>query len=279
MSNSWLFCTAVAILWSCSPYPSDPAALRSRANEYERGTQSASEATAQARYDRQVEATELGRSTDRAIALEVTALAITAEAGRLRATDYAAYATQQQSTLDAANYLQNYWLNQTARADEANMQRSQAKREETMKWSGVLLCSTSLLAIMFLGGSFIWRLIEVWRKTKLAYVDAVSRPPLALPPPSQAKPSSSVQAEIVDFLELAVQVNGEAAKQVPSDDRMNISSERWQRITGTLEYHQYIIVVPSRGSYVRDEYGNIGELLRQFKTRQKVILYWRLPQQ
>jgi len=34
------------------------------------------------------------------------------------------------------------------------------------------------------------------------------------------------------------------------------------------------VVVPSRGTYVRDEYGNLGELFRIFKEHQTVIRRW-----
>ena len=264
------------LLAACSPLPSDPASLRSMASGYERGTQSAAEATQEARYYQAQQATEAGRATDRAIALQVTGLALTERAHSLNSTEFSGRATAYMATLDASAYAQNYLLQQTKRVDELNFQRSQDKRLETMKWSGTLLCSSTLALAAILAFSFGMHGVDAWYRQKRATIDIVSRPwQAALPAPQVVDHQpKSVQEEIVDFLQAAVQVNGAEAKQVPSDDRLGMSSEKWQLVTGTLEYHGCIVVVPSRGTYVRDEYGNLGGLLRIFTTHQTVIRRW-----
>ena len=263
MSGFWSTRTNLLVLLLCAAcvsYPADPAALRSRANEYERATLSASEATQEARYYQEQQATELGQATDRAIALQVTGLALTERAHSLNSTEFSGRATAYMATLDASAYTQNYLLQQTKRVDELNFQRSQDKRLETMKWSGTLLCSSTLALAAILVFSFGMHGVDAWYRQKRATIDIVSRPwPAALPPPQVVDHQpKSVQEEIVDFLQAAVQVNGAEAKQVPSDDRLGMSSEKWQLVTGTLEAHGFIVVVPSRGTYVRDEYGSLG---------------------
>ena len=265
--------------------PSDPYGMVAAGNAAIQSTQAARQEQQRALQYQQAQSTLQSGATQSALDAELSQLSITQTAVEVRATQAAT--TRQAYQAQSAYYATSTAVYIAAQSAQiaAVRARAQANFDAALWFLFRLALSVIALYLLFIIGRALVQVYIVRRTTlttdqgyvlpdKVGSYTTYQFIPYQLPPVNDApssdrdpppindwrkKPTSRM--EVLELVGKSIQLQGGSSNIIPSDDRLGMSSEKWQRITGILKQSATIYSIPGQGTFVLEEIGSLRDLL------------------
>jgi hypothetical protein len=278
MKFALLLCLLLA---SCAPL--DPNGMIAAGNAALASTRAAQSEREQALQWQQAQSTLEAGSTQSALDAELSKLSITQTAVELRATDAAATSAAYQAK--TAYYATSTAVFISAQGAQIAATRQQAQANaDAILWLVFRLALSAIILwlVLISGRAFVQ--VYIVRRTTLttdrgyvlpdkvgsyttyqfipyqqltATIDAPARDI----PVNDWRKKPTTRMEVLELVGRSIQLQGGASNVIPSDDKLGMSSEKWQRVTGILKQAATIYSIPGQGTFVLEEIGSLRDLL------------------